>query len=173
MADRPIFVFVGAYDSEEGAEADYEVVKELHKAGALGGFDAAIVTKDEQGKVHVNKDETATRRGGWTGLAVGAVIGILFPPSLLASGAIGAGIGALTGHLARGMSRGDMKDLGETLDAGDAALVVIGESKIEEALAKESKRANKMIEKEIDADAKDVQKELDAAVEEELATTAS
>jgi uncharacterized membrane protein len=104
-----------------------------------------VITKDEQGKVHVNKDETATRRDGWTGLGVGALVGILFPPSLLASGAIGAAAGALTGHLARGMSRGDMKDLGETLEAGEAALVVVGESRIKEAIAKEAKRANRMI----------------------------
>jgi hypothetical protein len=52
MAGRPVFVFVGAYDSKEGAEADYEVVKELHKAGAVGGFDAAVITKDEQSKVN-------------------------------------------------------------------------------------------------------------------------
>src|SRR5262245_1858400 len=58
MADRPVFIFVGAYDSEDGAQADYDVVKELHKAGAVGSFDAAVITKDEQGKVHVNKDET-------------------------------------------------------------------------------------------------------------------
>jgi uncharacterized membrane protein len=171
MADRPVFVFVGAYDSKEGAEADYEVVKELHKAGAVGGFDAAVITKDQHGKVHVNKDETATRRGGWTGLGVGALVGILFPPSLLASGAIGAAAGALTGHLARGMSRGDMKDLGETLEAGEAALVVVGESRIKEAIAKEAKRANRMMEKEIDADAEDLRKQLDAAVDETLTTT--
>src|SRR5262245_20321968 len=171
MADRPVFVFVGAYDSKEGAEADYEVVKELHEAGAIGGFDAAVITKDEQGKVRVNKDETATRRGGWTGLGVGALVGILFPPSLIASAAVGAGVGALTGHLARGMSRGDMKDLGDMLEEGDAALVVVGESKIKETIEKEAKRANRMIEKEIDADAEDMRKQMDAAVDEALTKT--
>ena len=170
MADRPVFVFVGAYDGKEGAEADYEIVKELHDAGAIGGFDAAVITKDEQGKVHVNKDETATRRGGWTGLGVGALVGILFPPSLIASAAVGAGAGALTGHLARGMSREDMKELGETLETGEAALVVVGESRIKEAIAKEAKRANRMMEKEIDAEAEDLRKELDAAVDEALTT---
>ena len=66
------------------------------------------------------------------------------------------------------MSRGDMKDLGETLEEGDAALVVVGESRIKEAIAKEAKRANRMMEKEIDADAEDLRKQLDAAVDETL-----
>ena len=172
MAERPVFIFVGAYQSKEDAEADYEVVKELHDGGAIGGFDAGVITKDERGKVHVNKDETATRKGAWTGLGVGALVGILFPPSLLASGAVGAAAGAVTGHLARGMSRGDMKDLGETLEAGEAALVVVGQSRIEEALAKEAKRANRTMEKEIDAEAEDFRRQLDAAVDEAF-TTAS
>jgi uncharacterized membrane protein len=77
----------------------------------------------------------------------------------------------VTGHLARGMSCGDMKDLGETLEEGDAALVVVGESRIKEAIAKEAKRANRMMEKEIDADAEDLRKQLDAAVDETLGTT--
>jgi uncharacterized membrane protein len=64
-----------------------------------------------------------------------------------------------------------MKDLGETLEEGDAALVVVGESRIKEAIAKEAKRANRMMEKEIDADAEDLRKQLDAAVDETLGTT--
>ena len=55
-------------------------------AGAVGTYDAAVVTKDADGKVHVNKDEMATRHGGWGGAAAGAVIGILFPPSIIGDG---------------------------------------------------------------------------------------
>ena len=166
MADRPTVVFVGVYDSKADAEADYAAVKDLHDAGAIGFYDAAVITKDSEGKVHVNKDETTTRHGAWAGLGVGALVGILFPPSILVSGAIGAGAGGLVGHFWRGMSRGDMKDVGEALDAGEVALVVVGESKVEEALAKELKRANKMLEKQINADAAELRKELDAAVDE-------
>jgi hypothetical protein len=38
--------------------------------------------------------------------------------------------------LSRGLSRGDLKELGEELEAGNAAVIVIGESKIEEQLKK-------------------------------------
>ena len=43
------------------------MVKDLHSAGAVGSYDAAVVTKDDQGKVHVNKDEMATRHSAWGG----------------------------------------------------------------------------------------------------------
>src|SRR6516164_11271812 len=56
-----VFIFIGTYASEVDARADYEIVKDLHAAGAVGTYDAAVVTKDAEGKVHVNKDETSTR----------------------------------------------------------------------------------------------------------------
>ena len=64
-----VFIFIGTYASEVDARADYEIVKELHAAGAVGTYDAAVVSKDSLGKVHVNKDETTTRHGAWGGAA--------------------------------------------------------------------------------------------------------
>jgi uncharacterized membrane protein len=84
------FVFAGAYESEADAQLDYEAIKELHAAGVIGGYDAAVIRKGDDGKVHVNKDETSTRKGAWGGAVVGAVVGILFPPSIIAGAAIGA-----------------------------------------------------------------------------------
>ena len=121
-----VFIYIGTYPGEAAARDDYDVVKDLHAAGAVGTYDAAVVTKDDAGKVHVNKDEMATRHGAWGGAAVGAVVGILFPPAIIASAAVGAAVGGVGGHLWRGMSRADVKELGEIMDAGQAALVIVG-----------------------------------------------
>ncbi len=166
MSSDDVFVFVGTYPDAESAEADYEVVKDLHSAGVVGTYDAAVVNKDDDGKVHVHKHEKPTQHGAWSGLAVGALLGILFPPGILVGGAVGAAAGGLIGHLWRGMSRGDLKDLGENLDDGEAALVVIGEDKLEEVLKKELKRAVRTYEKETDADAAELRRELDKAIDE-------
>src|SRR5271167_2903437 len=131
-----VFIYIGTYPSEAFARADYDVVKDLHAAGAIGTYDAAVVTKDAAGKVHVNKDEMATRHGAWGGAAAGAVIGILFPPSIIGTALVGAAVGGIGGHLWRGMSRADVKELGDVIDAGQAALVIVGESKLQQALDK-------------------------------------
>ena len=151
-----VFIYVGTYPSEGAARADYDVVKDLHSAGAIGTYDAAVVTKDGVGKVHVNKDEMATRHGAWGGAAVGAVVGILFPPSIIASAAVGAAVGGVGGHLWRGMSRADVKEFGEIIDEGQAALVIVGESKLQEAVQKAGLKAEKQVAKELDVSAKDV-----------------
>ena len=79
---------------------------------------------------------------------------------------MGAGAGGLIGHLWRGMSRSDMKELGEALDEGEAALVVVGEDKLEEKLREELKRAARTYEKQVDVEAAELRKELDKAIDE-------
>ena len=96
-----VFIYIGTYPSEAAARDDYDIVKDLHSAGAVGTYDAAVVTKDDEGKVHVNKDEMATRHGAWGGAAVGAVVGILFPPAIIGTALVGAAVGGVGGHLWR------------------------------------------------------------------------
>ena len=166
MSDRPVFLYAATYDNLADAEVDYEAVFELHDAGAIGTFDSAVIYKDDNGKVHVSKTEKPTQHGAWTGAGVGAVVGILFPPALIGSAIVGATAGGLIGHLRGGVSRGDLKDLGEELEAGDAAVIVLGESKIEEQLEKAMTRSDKLIQQEIDADADELEREIDAAAKE-------
>jgi uncharacterized membrane protein len=153
-----VFIYVGTYPSKAEAEADYEVVKDLHSLGAVGTYDAAVVTKDDNGKIHENKDEMPTRHGAWGGAAVGALVGILFPPAIIASAAVGAAAGGVGGHLWRGMSRSDIKELGEIIDEGQAALVIVGESKVAEAVDKAALKAEKQMAKELDVEPKDIDK---------------
>src|SRR5258707_6186963 len=87
------FILVATYPDERAAREDYQVVKEAHAHGLVGSYDAALVTKDMNGKIHENKDETGTRHGTWWGIAAGAVVGVLFPPSIIGAAALGGVIG--------------------------------------------------------------------------------
>ena len=157
-----VFIYLGTYPDEAQARGDYQVVKDLHTLGAVGTYDAAVLTKDDHGKVHVNKDEMATRHGAWGGAAAGAAIGLLFPPALIGTALAGAAVGGVSGHLWRGMSRADVKDLGEVIDTGQAALVVVGESKLQQALDKAALKAEKHVAKDLSVSPQDI----DAAVRE-------
>jgi uncharacterized membrane protein len=166
MSDRPVFLYAAIYDRIADAEADYEAVFDLHAAGVIGTFDSAVIRKEDDGKVRVTKTEKPTQHGAWTGAGVGALVGLVFPPALIGSAIVGAGAGGLAGHLSKGISRGDLKDLGKELEAGTAAVIVLGESKLEEQLEKALARANKIIEKQVDADADELEREIDAAARE-------
>jgi uncharacterized membrane protein len=125
-----------------------------------------VVTKDDRGRVHVNKDETAARRGAWGGAAVGAVVGILFPPSIIVGAAVGAAVGGVGGHLWKGMSRTDVKEFGDIIDEGEAALVIVGESTLKQAVDKAELKAEKHVAKELDVSSKDVDKAVQEAATE-------
>jgi uncharacterized membrane protein len=164
VSDNPMFLYAGEYESVEDAKADLEVLKDLHREHVVGTYDAAVVTKTEEGKVKiVDKIEKPTQHGGWAGMAVGAAMGLIFPPSILVGGLLGAGAGALIGHLEGGMSRSDVKEVGEMLEDSEAALIVVGEATIERAVDDATRRAKKQLKKEVRTDAKELERAIDRA----------
>jgi uncharacterized membrane protein len=108
----------------------------------------------------------ATRHGAWGGAAVGALVGILFPPSIIATAAVGAAVGGVGGHLWKGMSRADVKEFGDLIDERQAALVIVGESKLQELVDKAGLKAEKRIAKELNVSPKDVDKAVQEAATE-------
>jgi len=164
VSENPMFLYAGEYESVEDAKTDLQALKELHKEHFVGTYDAAVLTKNEEGKVKiVDKIEKPTQHGGWAGLAVGAALGLLFPPSVLVSGLVGAGAGALIGHLRGGMSNSDLKEVGEMLEGSEAALIVVGEATIERGVEEAVKHAKRELKKEVRADAREMEKAIDSA----------
>jgi uncharacterized membrane protein len=161
-SDNPVFVYAAVYANRADADADYETLLDLHADKLVGTYDVALVFKGDDGKVHVTKHEKPTQHGAWTGAAVGALVGVIFPPAIIGSAVVGAAAGGGIGHALGGVSRSDAKELGDHLDEGQAALVVIGESRVGEQLDKALTRAEKSEERQIDADAKELEKEIAA-----------
>jgi uncharacterized membrane protein len=151
MSSDNFFVFTAAYSDESDARADLESFQDIVSEGLVGKYDTAIVTKDDKGKVHVEKHGEATKSGAWKGALAGGLVGLLFPPSILAGSLIGGATGALAGKLWGGISRADLKDLGEALDEDETGLVIVGESKVEEYVDKAFKKARKHVQKALKA----------------------
>ncbi|GAB1640646.1 DUF1269 domain-containing protein [Krasilnikovia sp. MM14-A1259] len=174
MAVDTFLAYVGVYSSVDLAEADYDLVKDLHrKAGLIDAYDAAVVERRADGKTKiVKKHETPTRVGGVLGGGVGLATGLvvaLFPFAAIGGGLLaataggGAVLGAVAGHAAAGMSRHDLKELGEHLDAGQAGLVVVAVAdmgaKVEEAM----RRAAKVEAKQLKTDTAEIEQDAKAA----------
>ncbi len=153
-----LYVIAAAYDEVDDAVADYEAVKALYREVKTShDFDASVIAKDEDGKVHiVKKHEQPTRHGAAVGLGWGLATGVaaaLFPPvgiGIAAAGAGGAAIGGVAGHVSGGVSRADLKELGETLDEGQAGLIVVYETNLADQVAANIKAANRIVSKATD-----------------------
>ena len=61
--------FAATYGSLDDAEADYQAIKSLYyNEKIIDTFDAAIIAKDDKGKVKiVKKHEQPLRQGAWVG----------------------------------------------------------------------------------------------------------
>lgn len=157
---------VAVYESQEKAKEDFHAVHELYATGDLKTYDAAIVEKSDNGKVHIMMRETPSQAGALGGAAVGALISILFPPGIVAFGVAGGALGGLIGHLWRGMSRSDVKELGEVLDEGDSALVLVSESGKETEIENTVTKASNRVMREIKADREEFERVLREAEKE-------
>lgn len=179
MAVDTFIAYIGVYDDVADAEADYDLVKKLHtEAGLIDAYDAAIVQRREDGKVKISrKHETPTRAGGVLGGGVGLATGLvvaLFPFAAIGGGLLaattagGAVLGAVAGHAAAGMSREDLKELGENLDAGQAGLVVVAVADMGAKIEQSMGRAKKTEAKELKADTAEIERDARAAGGEEV-----
>ena len=167
---QPMFFYTGIYDNVADADADYAAIESLHKGGAIGSYDSAVVVHTPDGDVKVTKTETPTKKGAWIGLAAGAGVAVVFPfllPAVSYAGmaGAGAGLGAWFGHLAHGTSRGDAKDIGAMLEPGKAALIVIGIDKDAEQIERAATRAQQHVLKREFGDWDEAEAEALAAIE--------
>jgi uncharacterized membrane protein len=168
VAIDTLLVVVGVYDDVADAKADYELVGDLHsEAGLIDAYDAAVIERTDKGRTRiVKKHETPTRvggvLGGGMGLATGLVVA-LFPFAAVGGGLLagtaagGAILGAVAGHAAAGMSRHDLKELGEQLDEGTAGLVVVAVSDMGAKVERAMERAEKLQRKQLEADTAEIE----------------
>jgi uncharacterized membrane protein len=97
------------------------------------------------------------------------VVIALFPAAAIGTGLLvgttagGAALGALAGHAAGGMSRKDLKELGDSLDEGQAALVLVGVSDMQAKIDRAMKHAEKVEKKELKADREQAKKDAESA----------
>ena len=113
---------VAVYGDDIEAEEDWAALEGAANEGELQVADAALV-ENRRGEAVILRRES---RHGWgKGAVVGAVVGILFPPSIIGAAAVGAGSGAVITSLSRALGRDEVKVLGETLDSGRTAIVVV------------------------------------------------
>jgi uncharacterized membrane protein len=172
MALDTFVLIASQYAMEEDALEDYDAVRAVYEdLGIIDTYDAAVVTKRSDGKVEIVKRvEEPTRQGAVAGLAVGLAVGALvalFPAvaigaGLAIGGAAGAALGATAGHVAAGMSRSDLKELGELLDAGTSGLVVVAATDVEDRVEAAIQHGKDIVKKQVQLDADGLKADIDA-----------
>ena len=153
-----LYAIAAAYADADAAIADYEAIKALyHEVKDLARLRCFghRQGRERQGP-HRQEARRAdpSRRSGRAGWCLaGGVSRLLFPPvgiRIAAAAVTGAAIGGVAGHVHGGVSRGDLKDLGKTLDAGQAGLIAVYETNLADQVAANIKAANRVVSRATD-----------------------
>ena len=127
MSDVPVQVVVAAFQDEQAASEALEKLKELKHEKLIGIVDAAVIRKDEGGKIHIKETaDLSPKRGAARGAIIGGAISLLAGPLGLVAGA-GAVVGGLAARRDAGFKDERLERLGESLKPGTSAIVAVVE----------------------------------------------
>ena len=117
-------VVVGFPTVKEADEVRQELAA-VQREQLISLEDAVVVERDAENRVHLRQAVNLTAAGAVGGGFWGTLVGLLFLNPLLGA-AVGAGIGAASGSLSDiGIDDGFLRELGDTLPSGSAALCVL------------------------------------------------
>jgi uncharacterized membrane protein len=126
---KQLDLVAAVYADQEQAHLLLDTLQKMHRASTITLADAALVTRDAEGKVQVTETrEVTTKKGAKRGAIVAGVLGLIYPPSLIASVVAGGALGGAWGKLRdTGIKTGDMKEIGNALEPGRVAVIALAE----------------------------------------------
>jgi uncharacterized membrane protein len=136
VSANPMQLFVATFGDEGEAKQALEDFQAMDREGSIELVDAVVIVRGADGKVKF--EETADPSGKkWAkrGAIAGGVVGLIFPPSLIASAVVGGGLGGIWGKIRdKGFKDEDLESIGKSMDPGTSAIIAIAEDRMIERL---------------------------------------
>jgi uncharacterized membrane protein len=132
MANNPVQVFIAVFGDEEQADAALTDFQAADREGSLKLLDAAVVVRRADGKVRLEEPKDPSgRKWATRGAVVGGLVGLIFPPSIIATAAVGAAGGGIWGRIRdKGFPDSELKAIGESLEPGTSAIIAVAEDQV-------------------------------------------
>lgn len=151
--DAPIDLYIAAYSDPLGAGRDWAALQRLADDGMIELHGLVLVNRDDEGRIHVDESTHDVRKGSLIGVVGGLVLGAIFPPSLLASGLVGAGLGAGAGKLHSHREKEAIKaDIEQVLPPDSSGIVAIFEERWGDELDRALLNADLISKEKLDRD---------------------
>jgi len=124
--DGPVDLYVAAYSDPDAAQDDWNDIKELATKKLITVEALLLVSREADGKVREKDNAHRVGVGTVLGAAGGFLIGLIFPPALVASTTVGAGAGAGVAGLVSHHDKKEIKaEVANDLPPGSSGIVVL------------------------------------------------
>jgi len=172
VTDGAHSLIVAQFADTTQAEAAYEALREIEQQTSLQIDGVIVASCDAEGKIHLGKvTEHSTRTGLKWGVIGGAVVGLIFPPSILAGAAGFGAMGAAMGKIGNIFARSELAtELAEVMTPNTSGIVAVVADTAVLEVEKALDKADKIVAKAID---KQVAAEIDRAEKQAKAEAAS
>ena len=132
MSGNAIQIFIATFDNESGAKKSLGDFQEMHREGSIDLIDGAVIVRGADGKVRFEETvDPSGKKLAKRGAIAGGIVGLIFPPSLIASAVVGGGVGGIWGKVRdKGFKDEDLKAVGESMTPGTSAVVAIAEDRV-------------------------------------------
>lgn len=158
--DTPVDLYVAVYDDANAAQADWNTIKELADNKVIQVDGLVLVSRDADGKIHEKDNAHIVGHSAALGAAGGLLVGLIFPPALLASGAVGAGIGAGIGGLVSHSEKKEIKaEVADDLPPNSSGIVALFENQWAAQIETALEGADNLSKHDVDRDSVDKAKE--------------
>ena len=136
MSTSTMELFVATYGTEDGAAEAAKDFQAAERDGAIDLIDTAVIVHTADGKVKFEESaDPSGKKWAKRGAIAGGVVGLIFPPTIIASAAIGAGAGGVWGKIRdKGFKDDDLKEIGDSLPPGSSAIIAVAEDRMVEQL---------------------------------------
>jgi hypothetical protein len=132
MSNKPATVAVATYANKANADLDYDAVRAVKSAGQLDHIAIAVVQKNADGGLDIDRHDSTAKHLAWGGGILGAAatvvfapLGIVFLGPLVANTAVYAGVGGLVGHFWHNIPKDEVRKMSDLLETGEFGLVIV------------------------------------------------
>ena len=155
-ANTPIVLATATYPDRDLAVEDFKTVWSARADGEFDHTAVAVVTKDANGKLKIDRHDSTSKHLAWTGAALAVVapgVGVV----------AGAGAGAIIGHFHHNIPKDKVREAGNLLESGESGLIIVAVNKQDTDITALLKNAEKTSVTQTDAG------NLQAEIDRELA----
>ena len=152
VTDGAHALIVAQFPDMEDAESAYETLQDIERTTSLRIEGVVVAECDADGNIRLGKvTDHSTRTGLAWGAVGGAVLGLIFPPSIIGSAIAMGGVGAVFGKIGNIFHRSDLaQELAGVMEPNTAGIIALVEDEAVVEVQKALAEADRIVTKAID-----------------------